>query len=299
MLHWLRKARGADAVPPDYRPSHSHRFRIAEKPTAGEIGRRAAAHPYWYHSFYFDTGEAIRGYYDMGADVDGYGFPAAMKGLRVLDVGTASGWFAFYFEQQGADVTATDVRSDEDLDAYGRWQKPQPPTVSQGTDEEGRPLWWRPTSGPLWMIRDLLGSRVAFRNVPVAELSLEHFGAGAKPFDLVFMGALLLHLRDPIGALIGARRVCRGKVIASTIVSDAQATAPPAQVLMDTKPTDRPWGAWWLPNEACFRHWFTAAGFRDPDVSRRVHLPVDQPQTEEEAETAGTGITLRVGSADV
>jgi hypothetical protein len=94
-----------------------------------ELRGRAAVHPYWYHSFSFDTGETIRGQYDVGADVDGYGFPAVMKGLRVLDVGTASGWFAFYFEQQGADVTAVDVRSDDDLEAYGRWHQPQPPAA--------------------------------------------------------------------------------------------------------------------------------------------------------------------------
>ena len=37
-----------------------------------------------------------------------------------------------------------------------------------------------------------------------------------RRFDLVFMGALLCHLRDPIGALMAARSVCGGRVIAST-----------------------------------------------------------------------------------
>jgi hypothetical protein len=61
--------------------------------------------------------------------------------LRVLDVGTASGWFAFYFEQQGADVTAVDVRSDDDLermDAGTSRSRPQPsPCDRPQTDDDG------------------------------------------------------------------------------------------------------------------------------------------------------------------
>ena len=104
----------------------STRLTYAGPLEASEIVRRAARYPYWYHSFYLSNGAAIRGLYDVGADVAAYGFPTDMSGLNVLDVGMASGWFAFYLERLGASVTAVDVRTDDELDWYGRWQEPSP-----------------------------------------------------------------------------------------------------------------------------------------------------------------------------
>ena len=78
-----------------------------------------AAHPEWYHSFYFDNGYEVRGSYDIGRDIDDYGFPDDMRGWRVLDVGCGSGWFSFFFEQRGATVTAIDTRGYADFDVYG------------------------------------------------------------------------------------------------------------------------------------------------------------------------------------
>jgi len=125
MLRWMQRALATGATPVAHHPSPAHRFRLATQWSREDLHRRAAVHPFWYHSFSFDTGETIRGQDDVGADINGYEFPRSMAGLRVLDVGTASGWFVFYFEQQGASVTAVDVRSDDDLQAYGCWQRPQ------------------------------------------------------------------------------------------------------------------------------------------------------------------------------
>jgi SAM-dependent methyltransferase len=47
---------------------------------------------------------------------------------------------------------------------------------------------------------------------------LPHQSAAAPPQSPPFLGALLCHLRDPIGALMAAGRVCRRMVIASTPV---------------------------------------------------------------------------------
>jgi protein-L-isoaspartate O-methyltransferase len=40
--------------------------------------------------------------------------------MRVLDIGTGAGWFAFYFEQLGAEVVTVDARGYCDFDVYGR-----------------------------------------------------------------------------------------------------------------------------------------------------------------------------------
>lgn len=39
--------------------------------------------------------------------------------------------------------------------------------------------------------------------------------------------------------------------------------------------------SWWIPNEACLREWFKAAGLREFGAQRTVKLTVDPPLTDE------------------
>ena len=87
-----------------------HLLRYSSSVTAEEFEEKCREIPWWYHSYYFDNGLSVRGDYDIGADVASYGFPESMEGLRVLDIGTGAGWFAFYFEQLGAEVVTVDAR---------------------------------------------------------------------------------------------------------------------------------------------------------------------------------------------
>jgi hypothetical protein len=88
------------------------------------------------------------------------------------------------------------------------------------------------------------------------------------------MGHLLLHLRDPIGALCAARSVCRGTCIATTLDWLEHESNPfPVQELPWTH-LDR--HSWWRPNKAALAHWMLAAGFRNVDVDRRLIIYPDQ-----------------------
>src|SRR5439155_552769 len=70
-----------------------------------------------------------------------------------------------------------------------------------------------------------------------------------RKFDLVFMGALLMHLRDPIGALIAARSVCRNRLIATALVHLGIDEEPrPRMTLMSPETNVH---SWWIPNKAC------------------------------------------------
>jgi tRNA (mo5U34)-methyltransferase len=252
----------------------------------GTLDQRAfdqlvSSHPWWYHSYYFDNGFSVRGDYNIGADIQDYGFPPSLRGLKVLDVGVGGGWFSLYLEQQGAEVTAIDARGYSDFDVFGRYQ--YPPITAEGRSpdryaEDGAPIYDSPVSKTFWIMRDLLGSKVRFKNARIYDLSPQLFEG--QSFDLVFIGALLLHLRDPIGALMAARSVCHGQIMASTpiVVNDPDSKFPFQQL---------PWThidriSWWLPNRACFKLWFEAAGFRNVDVSRIITLRSDLPHLVEE-----------------
>ncbi len=252
-----------------------HKLRFTGSLTKNEFSERVAQEPWWYHSYYFSNGYEIRGDYNIGADIANYGFPASMAGMKVLDIGSGSGWFSTYFAQQGAEVTAVDARGYSDFDIYGRFsyppladEKPKPDRV----DEEGKPIYFSAVNSTFWLMKDMLGTPIRFKNARVYEVSPALFDG--EMFDLVFMGALLLHLRDPIGALMAARSVCRGQLIASTpVVLGEPETNMPCQYLPYTEIDHI---TWWLPNAACFKHWFLAAGFRSVDISRKITLRMDK-----------------------
>jgi 2-polyprenyl-3-methyl-5-hydroxy-6-metoxy-1,4-benzoquinol methylase len=249
----------------------------------------------WYHSYYFDNGYEVRGDYDIGSDIQDYGFPKSMNGMKVLDIGTAAGWFAFYFEQQGAEVTAIDARGRDDYDLYGKFEYPTPESSGRKPDrfdESGRPVYYNPVSHAFWRMRDALQSKLLFRNLRVSEISKETLD-GAE-FDLVFMGAILAHLRDPIGSLAAVRKICRGHIIASTAIMQEHIDVPGQFLPYIEQEND----IWWLPDKSCFEKWFVAAGFDNVDVSRQVTLRPDQPRYEN-GKVANRSRVLTIGSASV
>jgi SAM-dependent methyltransferase len=63
-----------------------------------------------YHRIDFGEGLVMQGEYDMDSYWPQYGLPDEMHGLSVLDVGTASGYFARECWKRGANVTAIDVQ---------------------------------------------------------------------------------------------------------------------------------------------------------------------------------------------
>ena len=71
-----------------------HRLAYTGTLERAEFDKACQEVPWWYHSYYFDNGFEVRGDYDIGADVDDYGFPADMRGMSVLDLGSGAGWFA-------------------------------------------------------------------------------------------------------------------------------------------------------------------------------------------------------------
>src|SRR5713226_3425572 len=66
---------------------------------------------YWYHTVDLRNGLVTPGCYDYRPSLPKFGFPADLSGMSVLDVGSATGYFAFEFERRGADVTSVEIPS--------------------------------------------------------------------------------------------------------------------------------------------------------------------------------------------
>ncbi len=272
---------------PRPRPPGAVRLRFTGGCDLAEFQARCSEHEFWYHSFYFDNGFVQRGDYDIGRDIADYGFPTDMAGMSVLDVGTGSGWFATYFEQRGADVTTTDVRGYCDFDVFGR--DVNPPLESEKTAPDrimpdGREVYYSPVSKGFWVMKDLLGLNAEYVNARVYDLCPALFGG--RKFDLVFVGSVLMHLRDPIGALMAIHSVCGHQLIAtSLILREFPWSGGNPRMQLQKGAGDGI--SWWTPNRECLAEWAKAAGFQDVDVSRSVFITSDTPYADEGGRSSG------------
>jgi SAM-dependent methyltransferase len=240
-------------------------------------------HDCWYHSFYFDNGFAQRGDYDIGRDIAGYGLPEDLRGWTVLDVGTGSGWFAVYFEQRGADVTTVDVRGHCDFDLYGRDRNPPIESEKDAPDRilpDGKPVYYSPFSKGYWLMKEMLGLKSEYVNARAYDICPELFGG--RRFDLVFMGSILMHLRDPIGALMAAHTVCDRQLIATSYVEPSRPHDAPSMTMFPGKVGNV---GWWKPNQQCLKQWLHAAGFTRVELEPGVRLTADVPYYNEQGET--------------
>jgi tRNA (mo5U34)-methyltransferase len=170
--------------------------------------------------------------------------------MRVLDVGTWDGFWAFDMERRGGEVHAVDVP-----DPY-RWDWPARARIRESYDGGKANLETIKRDGNGFPIaRDALGSSVERHEMTVYEISPDALGH----FDFVFVGSILLHLRDPIGALERIRSVARGEVVINDcieyVLSKLMRRTPMAR--LDAE--DRVW--WWQPNLAALHSMIEQAGF--------------------------------------
>ena len=157
----------------------------------------------WYHTLELAPGVVTRAVWDHRTTVDRVGLPSTLVGKTALDVGTADGFWAFEMERRGADrVVAIDVAHAGDVDLLPRHRALCP---QEELDSE------------IWPVRFLtaqrmLGSKVDYRNCTVYDLSPETVGR----FDVVYCGSLLIHLFNPLQALINIRNVTKEIAVIET-----------------------------------------------------------------------------------
>ncbi|MBA2504644.1 MAG: methyltransferase domain-containing protein [Thermoleophilaceae bacterium] len=218
----------------------------ATVPLAGEDLAREVASATWYHSLELPGGVVTPGEYDLRPALERIPFPASLAGRRCLDVGTRDGFWAFEMERRGAEaVVGIDLDDPTELD----WPQPRPeipPEVRADLDARSRCFGIAAAAH---------GSKVDRRNLSVYDLAPDTAGE----FDFAFLGTLLLHLRDPVGALMAVRRVTTGRLLLNEVVSTRMSVlgrGPSAALMSEDAPF------WWIPNAKAVRRYAEAAGWR-------------------------------------
>jgi SAM-dependent methyltransferase len=182
------------------------------------------------------------GMFDLRPYVDRYGLPSDLSEKRVLDVGTYEGFWAFELERRGARVTAIDVERIQDLD----W-----PPRRRPTDDASR-------SEGFHIARDALGSSVERLGLSIYDATPERVGG---PFDLVFCGSVLVHLRDPMLALERMARLCRGNLV---LAEEYSRRLEPIPLLKTAEfRGETPWMTWWRPTTRTWLAMVRCAGFTE------------------------------------
>jgi hypothetical protein len=220
-----------------------------------------AARFYWYHCVELAPGVVTDGVYDMSQIWPSYRFPESMAGMDVLDVGRASGFFAFEFERLGARVVATDIASLDEWDWVGG------PVTREERLAAHAQLPPEHISGAFRFAKEIRGSAVEEQMVNVYDLDPATVGR----FDLVFAGSLASHLRDPILAFDRLRSVTRGVcVVAAPSFEIPEAAGYAMLSLVGTTDDDR--RSWWIMNERGLVETLRCAGFGDVEIVSRFRL---------------------------
>jgi tRNA (mo5U34)-methyltransferase len=212
----------------------------------------------WYHTLELGDGIVTPGWLDTRAVADGVSLPASLAGMRCLDVGTFNGFWAFEMERRGArEVVAIDVLEP------ARWDWPvtsAPETVATIARRQAGGAGFE-------LAKRALDSAVDRRDLSVYDVDEETVGR----FDVIYVGSLLVHLRDPVRALERLRAVCDGTLIVVDGIDLPLTIRHPRQPVARLDGRGRPW--WWYANQAGLGRMVEVAGFDVVEGPRRLFIP--------------------------
>lgn len=229
-----------------------------------ELGYTSLENYYWYHTVDLGNGLVTPGDYDYREELSNFHFPENMKGMKVLDVGSATGFFAFEFERRGAEVTSVELPSFFQWDMLMR---------ERDGIERGIKTYFKTDSaeeasrlhldGPFQFCHSALGSKVKRCYSSIYDLTAEK--VGQRSFDLVYAGDILLHLFSPLKALDVLSTLCHGSLI---LTIDVPFPGPTDQPLLRFEGWSGHEGdrrTWWRLSATGAEHMLKRLGF--PTVS--------------------------------
>ena len=212
---------------------------------------------YWYHTVDLGNGLVTPGDYDFRDQINSFGFPEDLRGKRVLDIGSATGYFAFEFEKRGAEVVSVELPSLAEWDMISGERGQIVNHMMRGhkasTPEEA---YVRHLDGPFRFCHKMLGSKVTRCYSSVCDLTLDK--VGGKKFELIYAGDILLHLFSPLKALDTLSTLCAGQIFVTLDVPFQHADQP----YMRFVGKESEGRTWWLMSKLCLENMLKRVGFR-------------------------------------
>jgi SAM-dependent methyltransferase len=216
----------------------------------------------FYHTMDLPGHGVVQGTWDLRRNIDLYLGRVDYSGKRVLDVGTATGFLSFQIEQRGAEVVSFDAddasrisfvpfRGQPYTEDHARWL----------VDTNAYLQRWR---NGYWYAHEKLGSRAKVFYGDVYALPAE-----LGSFDVVVLGQILVHLRDPLRALESVTRLCRDSLVISEGMVQRE---EPIQLFLPRAAHGGPEYAWWHLSTGLYREILSILGFEIKHLHRDKYL---------------------------
>ena len=160
---------------------------------------------WFYHAFDLPNVGEVGWEWDLRDGIDAYLGGVELGGSRVLEIGPANGFVTFELERRGADVLAVDLPEATPVDFI-----PLAGLDAEWIKRESNDFTRRLRNG-FWFAHRSLGS-----NAKVFEGRVTDLPADVGEFDVAFLGAVLLHVRDALGMLYA----CAARVRSTLVVAE-------------------------------------------------------------------------------
>jgi SAM-dependent methyltransferase len=191
---------------------------------------------HFYHMMDFPGGVSGRGNWDLRGRFERYTANVNFTGKRVLDVGAASGFLTFEAEKRGAEVVSFDSSSPRmhaglpfiEVRRRGDGSAPD----GNENYETGRNAYW--------YAHRAYGSRAKCYYGDVYNLPDE-----LGEFDIVLVGQILAHLRDPVSALTSITRRCRDKLVIMDNIIESKEPVMRFMGNPQPNPNVNKYNTWW------------------------------------------------------
>jgi len=249
---------------------------------------------HWYHTVDLGDGIITPGIYDYRSAIHQFPFPQDMSGLSLLEVGSATGFFAFEAERRGAQVTSVELPSLHSLDRFpgqtqaltlrklvhmrsGGADAPTDPLIALGSAQ----TYFYHLDGPFQFCYRRLNSKLS--RVYSSIYDLDKTDIAASSFDYVLLGDVLLHLINPMQALAVAAKYARKYLIISQQLSTIPSDKPLIEYVGGSDP-EKDDISWLHPNFHFFDQFCRKLGFahveevgRNQGYLRPTGSPYDRP----------------------
>ncbi len=179
----------------------------------------------WYHATELPDGRVLPGAWDLRGHETDYLGRVDVAGRSVLELGPATGYLTFYMERQGADVVSFEAGFDVPIDTLPVQGRDDPVgrlQVMQDTIDRNHDAWW--------YLHRTFGSSAKFVQGNIYDMPAD-IGA----FDVTLVGAILLHLREPWGALSQAAARTKDVMVVTEPLQDD--LHPPESNIMRFSPS--------------------------------------------------------------
>ncbi len=155
----------------------------------------------------------IDGAWDLPVSEDAYLGGVELVGKRVIEPGPASGYLTFHMERQGAEVVSFETGFDVAVDLM--------PIDGRDTTEQRTHVMRTNINGvhnSWWYMHRMYGS-----SAKLVHGDLYSLPGDLGQFDVAVFGAILLHLRDPWGAISEVARRTRERIVVTDLIQDRDA----------------------------------------------------------------------------